>query len=219
MGMGRFFPRLSISFIAVLVLLVPAASTSQARQNQKKKEKPLRREVLNFDGGILFETDGGLSELTCFRVSGRAYAPGFFDEFKRIDDDNGTEFRSGRQIVSEFPGELQVSFVMFDISCDNRLQRPVPKKFLTQEMMKSLRFSFYWKRGIELRHIENLKPEAAIAEALEPYNKASKEELPMRFQWYLRFTIPSAGVPLTDRLVLIIRTADGRTAARVAARL
>jgi hypothetical protein len=41
----------------------------------------------------------------------------------------------------------------------------------------------------------------------------------MRFQWFLRFTIPSAGVPLTDRLVLIIRTADGRTAARVAARL
>ena len=217
--MGRFFPRLFSPIVAALLLLVPASSTSQAQQDPKKKEKPLRKEVLNFDGGILFETDGGLSELTCFRVSGRATAPGFFDEFKRIDDEQGTAFRSGKEMVTEFPEELRVSFVMYDIPCDTRTQRPGPRKYLTQEIMKSLRFSFYWKRGLELRHIENPTREAAIAEALEPYNTASKEELPKRFQWYLRFTIPSAGVPLTDRLVLIIRTSDGRTAARVAARL
>jgi hypothetical protein len=219
MGMGRFLPRLFSAVVAVLLLLVPASSTTQAQQNSKKKEKPLRKEVQNFDGGIFFETDGGLSEFTCFRLAGRATAPHFFDDFKRIDNDNGTEYRSRKEIVTEFPEELHVSFVIFDISCESRMQQPGPRRYLTQEMMKSLRFSFYWKRGIELRHIENLRPEAAIAEALEPYNTASKEELPKRFQWYLKFTIPSADVPLTDRLVLIVRTSDGRTAARVAARL
>jgi len=43
--------------------------------------------------------------------------------------------------------------------------------------------------------------------------------LPKRYRWFLGFTIPSGGVPLMDRLVLIIRTPDGHKAARVAARL
>ena len=85
--------------------------------------------------------------------------------------------------------------------------------------MKTLRFAFSWKRGIELRRIENIKQEAARAEPVEPYNTESTEELPKRFRWFLEFTIPSAGVPLTDRLVLIVRTPDGGTVARVAARL
>ena len=86
-------------------------------------------------------------------------------------------------------------------------------------MMRTLRLSFYWKRGLELRHIENLRQEAATAEPVEPYNTEIKEELVKRYRWFVEFTIPSAGVPLTDRLVLMIRKADGRTAARVAARL
>jgi hypothetical protein len=86
-------------------------------------------------------------------------------------------------------------------------------------MMLGLRFSFYWKRGLELRHIDDIKHESATAEPVEPYNTQNKEELAKRYRWYLEFSIPSAGVPLTDRIVLIVRTPDGRTAARVAARL
>jgi hypothetical protein len=85
--------------------------------------------------------------------------------------------------------------------------------------MRTLRFSFYWKRGLELRRIDNFRQEAATAEPVEPYNTEIKEELAKRYRWFLEFTIPSAGVPLMDRLVLIIRAPDGRTAARVAARL
>ncbi len=217
--MGRFFPRIFSFVLTALLLLVPASSASQEQQKQKKKEKPARKEVLNFDGGIFFETEGSLSELTCFRVDGRVTAPAFFDNFKRIDDERGTEYRRGQEILTEFPEELHVSFVIFDIPCASQMQQPGPRRYLSQQMMKTLRFSFYWKRGIELRHIENLKKEAATAEPVEPYNKESAEELPKRFRWYLEYIVPSAGVPLTDRLVLIVRTPDGRTAARVAARL
>lgn len=174
---------------------------------------------MSFDGGIMFATEGSLSELTCFRLDGRVAAPGFFDNFKRIDDEHGTEYRSGKEQVTEFPEQLHASFVMFDIPCKSRELQPGPRRYLTQEMMKSLRFSFYWKRGIELRHIDNLKPPGATAEPIEPFNTESKEELPKRYRWILQFNIPSAGVPLTDRLVLIIRTPDGHRAARVAARL
>lgn len=217
--MGRFLPRVFSSLLTALLLLVPVSGTSQVQQEQKKREKPVRKEVLNFDGGILFETDGSLSELTCFRVDGRVNAPAFFDDFKRIDDDRGTEYRRGQEILTEFPAELHVTFVIFDIPCASQMQQPGPRRYLSLEMMKTLRFSFYWKRGIELWHIENLKKEAATAEAVVPYNTESTEELPKRYRWYLKYTVPSAGVPLTDRLVLIVRTPDGRTAARVAARL
>jgi hypothetical protein len=219
MEMGRFFLRFCTTAVAVLLLLVAASGAGQAPQKSKKKEKPLRKEVQNFDGGILFATDGGLSELTCFKLEGRASAPDFFDDFKRIDDGNGTEYQSSQKIVTEFPEELRVSFMMFDIPCRSRMLQPGPRIYLTQEMMKSLRFSFYWKRGIELRHIEIFKRDAAKAELIEPFNTESKEELPTRYRWFLQYTIPSAGVPLTDRLVLIIRTPDGHRAARVAARL
>ena len=216
--MSRFLLRVCAAFMCALLLFSPAPSASQ-QQKQKKKEKPLAREIQNFDGGIIFETDGGLSDLTCFKLRGRATAPIFFDDFKRIDDENGTEYQSAQKVVTEFPEELQVSFIMIDIPCPSRMTQPGPRLYLTPEMMKSLRFSFYWKRGIELRHIENLKRANAIAEVVEPYNKESQEELPKHYRWSLDYIIPSAGVPLTDRLVLIIRTPDGHRAARVAARL
>ena len=219
MGTGRFFPRLFSSVVAVLLLLVPASRPSQEQRKPKKKEKSVRKEILNFDGGILFETDGSLSDLTCFRLAGRVTAPNFFDEFKRIDDEYGTQYRRGQEILTEFPKELHVSFVILDIPCSSQLQQSGPRKYLTQEMMKTLRFSFYWKRGIELRHIESLKQVSAMAEPLEPYNTGSKEELPKRYRWFLEYTVPSTGVPLTDRLVLIVHTPDGRKVARVAARL
>jgi hypothetical protein len=217
--MGRFFSILLSATFALSLLMIPCSRANEQQQKLNQKEKPLKKVVLNFDGGIMFATEGGLSELTCFRLDGRVTAPDFFDDFKRIDGENGTEYRSGKEIVTEFPEELHVAFEMFDIPCKRNTLQPGPRKYLTQELMRSLRFSFYWKRGIELRHIENLKLPAATAELIEPFNTESKEELPKRYRWILEFDIPSAGVPLTDRLVLIIRTADGRRAARVAARL
>jgi hypothetical protein len=217
--MGRFFSRFLSAMFVSLLLLIPSLRASQHQQKLNQKEKPLKKVVLNFDGGIMFATEGGLSELTCFRLDGRVTAPVFFDDFKRVDDQNGTEYRSGKEVVTEFPEALRVTFVMFDIPCKRNTLEPGPRKYLTKEIMKSMRFSFYWKRGLELRHIENLKPPTATAELIEPFNTESKEELPKRSRWILEFKIPGAGVPLTDRLVLIIRTADGRRAARVAARL
>jgi len=217
--MGRFYPRLLSVTIALLLTLAFPWRVYPQQQKANKREKPAKKEVLNFDGGILFATEGGLSEQTCFRLEGRVTAPVFFDDFKRINDENGTEYRSANEVVTEFPEKLRLSFVITDIPCNAQTLQPGPRRYLTQEMMKSLRLSFYWKRGIEMRRIDTFKREAATAELIEPFNTGSTEELPKRFRWFLEFTVPSAGVPLTDRLVLIIRKADGSRAARVAARL
>ena len=219
MEMGRFLQTAVSAVLFALLMLVPNATANHDQQKTKKKEKPVRKDVLNFDGGILFETDGSLSDITCFRVSGRATAPHFFEGLKRIDDEHGTRYQRGQEVLTEFPAELAISLVIFDFPCPGQLEKPGPRRYLTKEMMLALRFSFYWKRNLELRHIENLKQGTARAEPIEPYNAESKEDLPKRYRWFLDFTIPSAGVALTDRVVLVIRAADGRTAARVAARL
>jgi hypothetical protein len=52
-----------------------------------------------------------------------------------------------------------------------------------------------------------------------PYATELAAELPERLLWSYELDIPSAGIPLTDGLVLIFRREDGRIAARVAARL
>src|SRR6476660_8522365 len=203
MGMGRFFETAVSAVLFALLMLVPAATADHGQQKPKKKEKPIRKDVLNFDGGILFETEGSLSEITCFRVSGRANAPQFFDGLKRIDDEHGTQYRRGQEVLTEFPEELNISLVVFDFPCPGQLEKPGPRRYLTREMMRSLRFSFYWKRNLELRHIENLKQIAATAEPVALYNTESSEDLIKRYRWFLDFTIPSAGVPLTDRVVLM----------------
>src|SRR6267378_8553508 len=167
MEMGRFLNILFSSILAALLFLASATTATPEQQKPGKKEKPARKDVMNFDGGIFFETDGSLSEITCFRVSGRATAPHFFDGFKRIDDEHGTHYQRGREVVTEFPEELTISLVMLDFPCPGQLEKPGPRRYLTKEMMRLLRFSFYWKRNLELRHIDSLKQATATIEPIE----------------------------------------------------
>jgi len=68
---------------------------------------------------------------------------------------------------------------------------------------------------------EPAKKDSAKKEAakLSPQAAAQAHNLPEKFEWSYEYTVPSAGVPLTDSLVLVLRDADNRIVARVAARL
>src|SRR3989475_13148848 len=109
MRMSRSFLRFFSAVVAALLLLVPASRASQAQQKPKNKEKPVKKQVLNFDGGVVFATEGGVSELTCFQRTGRATGPSFFDDFKRIDDESGTDDRSAHEKGTECPVDLHVT--------------------------------------------------------------------------------------------------------------
>src|SRR5260370_27862711 len=71
-GMSRFFIRFLSAVAAALFLLVPASRASQTQRAPKKKEKLLKKQVLHFDGGIVFQTKRALSELHAFPLMGRA---------------------------------------------------------------------------------------------------------------------------------------------------
>ena len=198
--------------LAILFLLqvVPVASASQSRHDKS---------VWNYDGGVFFATDGSLPNGVCFRVSGNLDAPDFFLNLKRINDEKGTIFRRGTETLTHFPDELFLSFEIHDLPCTPGLQETGSRTYLTPEMICTLRVSFYWKRGVELRGAKIITELHAAVEPIVPYAANLTSQLPKRFEWSYQLAVPSKDVPLTDSLVMVFRTEDGRIAARVAARL
>ena len=167
----------------------------------------------------MLETDGTLPNGICFRVKGRITSEHFFDELKRIDKiDAETVFQRGEQTVTEFPETLLLEFAMHDLPCTASLKPDGQRVYLTRAMVSEFRLSLFWKHGVELRPLTGFKPLEVIVRPVAPYNPEAKD-LPEKFIWFYSLSIPSAGVPLTDSLVMIIRAEDGRVAARVAARL
>ena len=203
-------PKSAVCAFLVLASLAPNTSTSQT-----KREKS----VWNYDGGVIFATDGSLPNGVCFRVAGEMNAREFFDHLKRIDDGRGTVFRRGPETVSQFPETLAVSFAIHDQPCKPGLREIEPRAYLTREMMSQLQLSIYWKHGVDLSAVKDVTKVDTRVERVTPYATALAAELPQRFEWSYQLAVPSAGVPLTDSLVFVFRTVEGRIAARVAARL
>jgi hypothetical protein len=212
-------PFLATARITLAALLLCVQPLFAAAQKPGEKGKHIPRTVWNFDGGVFLQTDGSLSENTCFRLAGRVIATDFFDNLKRVDDDAGTTFVHGKDAVTEFPDQVKLLFVIRDMPCPSQLNDVSSRVYLTREMMSQLHLTLYWKRGVDLRPIDKLKGGIYSVTKVAPYAAELANELPERLQWSYELEIPSAGVPLTDALVLIFRRADGRIAARVAARL
>jgi hypothetical protein len=201
----------------------PPQSRIEDRANKpetsKKSRKVPKRTVWNLDGGVFFATDGHLDNGSCFRLSGGVTAPDFFEGLRRVDTDDGTAYLLRDQPVTEFPDELLVTFHLLDFPCSRDLKDAAVRPPLTPEMISGLRLHFYWKDGVALRPVEGSKRVNASVTRLVPFARQADDELAPRFQWNYTFTIQSAGVPLTNDLVLVIESEDHKIAARTAARL
>ena len=198
--------------LALLLVLPDATPFLSALPSNEKS-------VWNYDGGLVLMTDGSIPQGPCFRLSGRATAPGYFDNLKRIDSDLGTVLHRGHDIVTEFPEKLHLSFVMYDLPCETQLQHAGTRLYLTRAMVGTLRLSFYWKRGLKMRPVTGVVQGYSEIRRVLPYAAESASELPEKYEWWFEFDLPSAGVPVTDSLVVIMRGPDNHIAARVAARM
>jgi hypothetical protein len=207
----------SVLPLAVLLLLAAASSLAcaQPKQTHSKHEKT----VWNFDGGISVETEGSISNGPCFKLTGRMFAPEFFENLKRVDSELGTVYRRGNDVVSLFPERMQLQFMMYDLPCSYQIQVTGTRVYLTRALMKSLRFSFFWKHGMYLRPAKGVTLKNSEARPVPSYAGEQVKDLPEKYEWWLEFEVPSENVPVTDSLVILVRTADGYVAARVAARM
>ena len=205
--------RLIVSLSLAAALLLPASMTVlRAGSNHEKT-------VWNYDGGLFMETDGAIPDGPCFRIFGRATAPAYFENLKRVDTNAGTMVQRGHDVVTEFPAQLHLSFLLSDFPCDMQLQNTNSPTYLTKAVVSTFRLSFYWKHGMALRPAQGIVVRRHVMIPVAPYATELAEQLPKRFQWEFEFDLPSKGVPVSDSLVLVLRTADGRIAARAAARM
>jgi hypothetical protein len=180
------------------------------------------KSVWSYEGGLFVITDGSIANGPCFRLAGRVTSGDFFDHLKRFDKADGTIFRHGPEAVETFPDQLTLTFAVHDLhaqTCPPPPQGGDTPKYLTRAMMSSLHLYLYWKRGVELRPVENVERTFFVVRELIPKAAAEAHGLPEKLEWTYEYIVPSAGVPLTDSLVLILRDAENRIVARVAARL
>jgi hypothetical protein len=187
--------------------------------SKKKPPKTIKRTVWNLDGVVFFATDGHLENGSCFRLAGQVTAPDFFLGLRRVDTDQGTIYQRNDKPVTEFPDELFLVVHILDSPCSPNLKDTAVRAPLTPEIMSKLRLHFYWKDGLALRPAEGTKRTSSGVTRLAPFAQHAEDELAPRFQWNYTFTVQSAGVPLTNDLVLIIESEDHKIAARTAARL
>ena len=212
-----FYWRPAFLSLAVLLLLATTAPfvCAQIKHEKANHEKA----VWNFDGGISLITDGSIPDGPCFRLTGRVFAPEFFENLKRVDSKLGTVYRRGNDVVFVFPEKMQLRFMMYDMPCSDQIQAAGTRVYLTRELMQSLQFSFFWKHGMVLRPARGITLKHSEARPVPAYAGEQVKDLPEKYEWWLEFEVPSENVPVTDSLVIIVRTADGYVAARVAARM
>ena len=202
-------------FSAWLLALASALAPAAAQPNPHNRDK----NTWSYDGGIFMDTDGALPGGACFRIKGHVTSADFFENLKREDSNSGTVFRRGNDIVREFPKTLHLTLSIADIPCDPHMQQTNSRVYLTDEMIRSLRLHFFWKRALELRPVRGVAETGGEVRPVPWYSHGLEQELPKRFEWLVEFDLPSEGVPLTDNLVLMIYTPDHRLAARGAARM
>jgi len=208
--------RPQIRYLAAWILtlataLVPAA----AQPNQPNRDK----NTWTYDGGIFMETDGAIPGGACFRVKGHVTAADFFENLKREDTNSGTLFRRGNDIITEFPKRLHLSMSISDTPCDPHMQQTNSRVYLTDDMIRSLRLNFFWKRGLEIRPVRGIVKSGVEVRPVPWYSHGLEQELPKRFEWLVEFDLPGEGVPLTDNLVLMMYTPEHRLIARGAAKM
>jgi len=203
---------LACIFTACLLLLSVAPQTGEA-------QPPREKTVWNYDGGIVLVTEGSLTDGPCFRMTGRVTAGHFFDNLRRIDTSIGTLYRRGNEVVTEFPEHMQLRFELYDWLCQDRMQQAGTRTYLNMAIMRSLQVNLFWKRGTALRAAPEIRLKNKEAWPLEPTATELAAQLPPRYEWWYEYEVPSAGVPLTDSLVIILKSPDGKIAARVAARM
>lgn len=211
--MKRVF-HLGISF-----LLAAFAVAAAPAQKPVKDLKPLGKTVWNLEGGAFFATDGRIPNGPCFRMTGQATAPDFFERLKRIDDNSGTRYMRGSEAVKEYPSKLDVSILLHDFPCSILLKDKTFEPPLTKEDISKLKLKLFWKHGVELRPTARLLDPVLHIRALEPNIKPDANDLQERYEWNFTFGLPCEGVPIEDSLVFTFEMPDGAIAARTSAKL
>ena len=150
----------------------------------------------------------------CLMIGARAVSGEFFRGIQTKRKNGEPVYRKKGKVITVFPRRLTV---YIDAGFD-RCTGPGPKDCdrcdfrFSASFMDSLRFEAYWKHGFDTQ-----KAELGVL-STEKSNDLSRLA-PNAELWKYALSIESENVPLTDSLVIIVLSPDGRVVSRLSGKL
>ena len=150
------------------------------------------------------------NEDVCLMLGARAVAGDFFKDFRARDTREGRTFQKHGKAVKSFPERLTVKIDAGLDSCvgGKALDCDRCDLRLNNEFMNSLQFEAYWKHGFDTQ-----KADIDVLRAEQSNDLASIA--PRAKLWKYELLVKSENVPLTDSLVVIVLTPNGRIVSRL----
>jgi len=152
----------------------------------------------------------------CLTLTGDVIADDFFHGLEGHKTSSGMVFRKGTQTVETYPQKMTVRIIAALGICspaDRSPEGSSPKEpSLEEEIMRSVTFSAAWKHSFDERV-------ADIGPAVES-RISNPTPLPSSLDWWeYEFLIRSEGVQLSDALVILLQSPDGKLLARLSGRV
>jgi hypothetical protein len=147
----------------------------------------------------------------CLILGGTAESGDFFKGLQKRETRHGESFKNARgQKVTSFPARLTVKI---DAGLDKCAGQGTPSCDrcdlpLSTELMNSLQFDAYWKQGFEMQKADIDVLSVERPNYLLP--TAPNAEL-----WKFEISIRSKNIPLTDSLIVVLHTPDGKIVSRL----
>ena len=162
--------------------------------------------VIDFGSQLLYLNDG------CVAVDGRVTAGNFFEDLKRVDTGNQSEYRRGGAVVTQYPESVTTSIRMMGAQCAADLADSPSSIFGGSTY--SLTFGVEWKDGMEMRPAVLTPVVAHCVGARITTDPGKDVTFP---ELTCRMTVDSRGVPLGNHLIVSVFSADGKRLTRLSA--
>ena len=143
-----------------------------------------------------FETDG-----ICGDLSGTASAGKFFKGLRRIETEQGVEFRRKSKVVREFPDKIEFSLEGAIGSCPAALPNSATSTALN-DFVNDVRVTADWIAGDNGRRVSNL----SVTKIPPMVGWMREYEQP---RWGLTIKIPSNGVSISSALDVSLVSESG----------
>ena len=168
---------------------------------------PVHSRIVPIDD-VMF-SDGKL----CVPLTVAMISADFFNGLKVIETRLGTRFYKHAKPITEFPDEITVFARASMLPCSLFPYIPVSPEDAKQ-FMDTLSFSFEWKSQFARRPVE-----AYSSQLISPGPSVWPENEKPVPVWSYIFTVKTGGVPLTDDLVIVVRSETSNQLSRMAIRL
>jgi hypothetical protein len=154
------------------------------------------------------------TENLCLMLGAKAVAGDFFKDLRARDTREGRRFQKHAKTVKSFPERLTVKIVAGLDGCVGKKVLDCDRcdLRLNDEFMNSLQFEAYWKQGFDMQ-----KAEFEVLSA-EQSNDLARVE-PSAKLWKYELSIKSESIPLTNSLIVVILTPNGRIVSRLSGKL